>query len=137
MDDFAETIYSLLIYFLIEWHEDKLLRCHIMSNFIDLFRQEKVLQMHQLIDPLCKIILQNLRKEEFQDRRYLDMQDYTFFWELANKNRVNVASALTICKIMQNGMLKRDPQYRTVADKIFFKLMSRFSNEDAAHAFIQ
>ena len=108
-----------------------------MSNFIDLFRQEKVLQMHQLIDPLCKIILQNLRKEEFQDRRYLDMQDYTFFWELANKNRVNVASALALCKIMQNGMLKRDPQYRTVADKIFFKLMSRFSNEDAAHAFIQ
>ena len=38
---------------------------------------------------------------------------------------------------MQRYMLKRDPQYRTVADKIFFKLIGKFPNEDSTHTFIQ
>ena len=37
MDDFAETIYRLLVFFLVEWHENKILRSHLMSNFTQLF----------------------------------------------------------------------------------------------------
>ena len=37
MDDFAETIYSLLVFFLIEFHDNKIVRQHLMSNFTDLY----------------------------------------------------------------------------------------------------
>ena len=36
-DDFAGTVYSLLLYFLVEWHENKVLRAHLLSNFTDLY----------------------------------------------------------------------------------------------------
>ena len=44
-DSFAANIYRLLVYFLIEWHDDQLIRDHIMANFTDLFKQEKVLAL--------------------------------------------------------------------------------------------
>ena len=131
MDDFAETIHRFLVYFLIEWHENKVLRQHIMSNFLDLFNHEKVLSLNQVIEPLCSIIAMNLEKEEVDSRKYMNMEDFSFFWALANKNRLVVQSALDICKVMRIFMLKRDPQYRGVAEKIFFKLLSKFPNEDS------
>ena len=60
MDDFAETIYRLLVFFLVEWHENKVLRSHLMSNFTQLFKNEKLLSLEQLIEPLCRIINLNL-----------------------------------------------------------------------------
>ena len=46
MDDFGETIYQLLVFFFIEWHDNKIVRNHMMSNFLDLFKQDKVLSLH-------------------------------------------------------------------------------------------
>lgn len=44
-DDFYETTYRLLVFFLIEWHDNKVLRNHIMANFSDVFKHEKVLSL--------------------------------------------------------------------------------------------
>ena len=54
------------------------------------------------------------------------MADFSFFWELANSHRMTLEGALSICRVMQIYMLKRDPQYRGVAEKIFFKLLGNF-----------
>ena len=60
------------------------------------------------------------------------MADFSFFWFLANQsNRLTPTCAIAIIKIMQNFMLKRDPQYRGVAEKIFFKLMGQFSQAES------
>ena len=88
MDDQAETIYKLLVFFLVEWHDNKVLRQHLMSGFTDLFNQEKVLSFHQLIEPLCSIIIMNLQKEDMNQRKYLNMSDFSFMWALACKNRM-------------------------------------------------
>lgn len=34
-------------------------------------------------------------------------------------------------------MVKRDPQYRGVAEKIFLKLIGKFSSEDIMHNFLK
>ena len=88
LDDFSETIYRLLIFLLIEWHQNKVLRNHLMTNFVDLFKNEKVLPLPHLVEPLCKIITQNLDQKSKADERalttYITMADFTFFWALAN-----------------------------------------------------
>ena len=38
---------------------------------------------------------------------------------------------------MQTYMVKRDCAYRGVAEKIFFKLMSKFSTDDRMHEFLK
>ena len=85
------------------------------------------------MQPLSSIIVLNLEKEDVNQRTYLTMADFSFFWEIVNKQRITIESALPICQIMQIYMLKRDPQYRGVAEKIFLKIMSRFSSEDLTH----
>ena len=55
-DDFSDNVFRLLVFFLIEWHDNKVLRNHLMANFIDLFKNEKVLSLPQIIEPLCRII---------------------------------------------------------------------------------
>lgn len=109
MDDFAETVYRLLVFFLVEWHDNKVLRNHLMSNFLDLFKNEKVLPLSQLVEPLCSIIVLNLNKKDANERTYLTMADFSFFWELANKQRVTSETAVAICQVMQTYMLRRDP----------------------------
>lgn len=49
LDDFSETIYRLLVFFLVEWHENKVLRNHLMSNFVEVFNNEKTLPIPLLI----------------------------------------------------------------------------------------
>ena len=34
-DVFAESIYRLLVYFLVEWNENKAIREHLISNFLE------------------------------------------------------------------------------------------------------
>ena len=66
------------------------------------------------------------------------MADFSFFWDLANQDRLTIHSAIPICKVMQTFMLKRDCSlYRGVAEKIFFKLIAKFANEDATQLFIK
>ena len=130
MNDFSETIYQLLVFFFVEWHDNKVVRNHMMSNFLDLFNQDKVLSLRQLLEPLSSIIVLNLEKGDINQRTYLTMADFSFLWDLANKNRITIESALPICQVMQTYMLKRDPQYRGVAEKIFLKLVSKFPTED-------
>ena len=130
MNDFSETIYQLLVFFFVEWHDNKVVRNHMMSNFLDLFKQDKVLSLRQLLEPLSSIIVLNLEKGDINQRTYLTMADFSFLWDLANKNRITIESALPICQVMQTYMLKRDPQYRGVAEKIFLKLVSKFPTED-------
>ena len=59
------------------------------------------------------------------------MADFNFFLALANNKRLTLESAKEICNVMQIYMLKRDPQHRSVAEKIFLILAERFANEDA------
>ena len=110
-DGFAANIYRLLVYFLIEWHDDQLIRDHIMANFTDIFKQERVLALNQLVEPLCSIILMNLEKLSGSSRTYLTMNDFSFFWELASRHssRISVESAISMSRVMQLYMLKRDP----------------------------
>jgi len=135
MDEFAETVFRLLIYLLVEWHDTKLLRNHLLANFLDLFNTEKVLQLHALVEPLCQIITMNLERED--SRKYLNMGDFSFMWALANKNRLSLPSALAIATIMQTFMVRRDPAFRGVAEKIFFKLVSKFPNDDQMRLLLQ
>ena len=60
-DDFAESIYRLLVYFLIEWNSNKTIREHLLSNFLELFKDDRegALQKY-LVEPLCKIIMLNI-----------------------------------------------------------------------------
>lgn len=109
MDSFAETTYRLLVFFLVEWHDNKILRNHLMINFTDLLQMNKVLSLRQLIEPLCSIIVLNLKKGDVKQRKYLTMADFTFMWDMANKQRLTVESALSICQVMQIYMVKRDP----------------------------
>ena len=132
-DDFAAKIYSLLVFLLIEWHENKVIRSTMISNFIDLFKQEKVvvLSLHQLIEPLCSIITLNIQREEGnKNKSYLNMIDFSLFWELANDKRITAASAIQICEVMQIYMLL-DSQFRGIAQKIFYKLISTSYSDDA------
>ena len=55
-DDFSETTFRFIVFSLVEWHENKILRHHIMANLLELFKNEKVLSLQQLIEPLCSII---------------------------------------------------------------------------------
>ena len=55
------------------------------------------------------------------------MNDYSFFWAMSQKNRITANGAQVICKIMQNNMLRRDSHFK-VAEKIFFKLATKFAN---------
>ena len=91
-DDFSENVYKLLIFFLIEWHDNKVLRNHLMTNFIELYKNEKVLSIPKLMEPVCSIITQNLNKklvgiavaEEGPPRTYVTLADFSFFWSIAN-----------------------------------------------------
>ena len=40
-DAFAESIYRLLTYFLIDWNENKTVREHLLSNFLELFKDDR------------------------------------------------------------------------------------------------
>lgn len=144
-DDFAEYVYRLLIFFLIEFHHNEVIRGHLMTNFKDLFMREKVLSLHQLVEPLCSIIESNLEQNPKKSQyalfsnfnKYMTVDDFSFFWDLANKPRITIHSAIPICKIMQQFMLKSESQYRTVAQKIFFRLLSKFVDEDSTQAFLK
>lgn len=96
-DEFGESIYRLLVFFLVEWHDNKIARNHLMVNFTDLFKQDKVLSLHQLVEPLCSITLMNLGRANVEKRKYVTMADFTFLWDLANLQRLTVQSALPIC----------------------------------------
>lgn len=65
------------------------------------------------------------------------MSDFSFMWDLANKPRITAESALAICQVLQIYMIKRDPQYRGVAEKIFLKLIGRFATEEIMHTFMK
>ena len=82
----------------------------------------------------------NLKKNDDNPRTYMTMADFSFMWDLAaniDKNRMTATSAVAICQLMQTFMVKRDPQYRGVAEKIFFKLMGNFPQEEKMQVFMQ
>ena len=88
-DDFSDNVYKLLIFFLIEWHENKVLRNHLMTNFIELYKNDKVLSVSKLVEPLCSIVTQNLKakdggSEEGPPRTYVTLADFSFLWSIAN-----------------------------------------------------
>lgn len=68
---------------------------------------------------------------------YMTMADFSFFWNLANSPRLTIQSAIIICKAMQIFMLKSDSQYRGVAQKIFFRLMGKFSTDNGTQMFLR
>ena len=71
----------------------------------------------------------NLQKVDGAEKhKYLTLNDFSFFWAIANTNRVTVQSAHAICKIMEIHMLKRDFHFQ-VAEKVFFKLAGKFADE--------
>ena len=66
------------------------------------------------------------------------MDDFSFFWELANMKQMTIQSAIQICQLMQTPfMVTRESKYRGVADKIFFKLISRFANDSQMKNFLK
>lgn len=85
MDSFAETTFRLLVFFLVEWHDNKVLRNHLMINFTEILQMDKVLSLRQLIEPICSIIVLNLNKDDVKQRKYMTMADFTFMWDIANK----------------------------------------------------
>ena len=107
-----ENVYRLLIYLLIEYHHDEKIREHLMSNFTELYKNDKALSLHALIEPLCSIIesnIGNLSKSNNQNLKmniYIKMADFSFFWDLANKPHLTLESAIHICKVMQIFMLR-------------------------------
>ena len=40
-DEMAETVYRLLVFFLIEFHPHQIVRQNLLTNFTDLFKREK------------------------------------------------------------------------------------------------
>ena len=116
-----------------------------MTNFSSLFKysENQDLKLHSLVEPLCQVI--NLNSSNAPDNENpalsfagppqqndLTMADYTFFWDLADLKSACLTkeSALAICQVMQTAILQRDPTYRGVAEKIFFKLLGKFLDED-------
>ena len=110
-----------------------------MSNFSDLFNVDRNLELDKLIEPLMRVIKLNLNKQETQsgsNQHYLNIADFSFIWDLVSKKRITGKSALAICDIMQHFMLKSDGHYRTVAEKIFFKLIYRYRSDDNTQMFL-
>ena len=100
MDPFSEKAYKLLIFFLVEWHDCKILRNHLMANFTDLFTHDKVLSLHILVEPICSVISLKLQKDLIDSQKFLSMADFSFFWALACKQRITQESAIEISKVM-------------------------------------
>ena len=136
-----DNVYRLLIYLLIEYHHDEKIREHLMSNFTELYKRDKTLSLHAIIEPLCSIIESNIASSTARTQQmmniYIKMADFSFFWDLANKPNLTLESAICICKVMQIFMLRSDSQYRGVAQKIFFRLISKFSDEDTTKQLMQ
>lgn len=122
-DNFAESLYTFLVEYLIQSYHDEAVREHLLSNFSDLFKppeQVVSLPLYDLVQPLCLAIESN--KSEVQ----MSMLDFSFFWQLANDARLTVNCAVPIYKVMQMHILTKDANYFGVAEQILLKLVSKF-----------
>ena len=63
-DDFAESLYTFLVEYLIQSYDDEAVREHLLANFGDLFKPGQVvsLPLYDLVQPLCLTIESNKSK---------------------------------------------------------------------------
>ena len=121
--DIQTLIYKILVFFMLEWHEDQFLRSHLTLNFGRNLETRSDLLTH-LVVPLCRLIMLKIANTELSVR-YLNSEDFEFIAKLAWKanNDKNTEHIVAITQVLECYMVRRPCQFRNMADRIFVQLV--------------
>jgi len=120
------AIFKLLTFFLVEWHKKLPERNQLVKGFnasIDRHRGSKH-DFTELIIPLCNVINLNAKEAE-----YLTFDDVELFSLLSEIPELDINARVAIAQVVENYMIRRHSQYRSLADRIFVQLVQGKQSE--------